>query len=669
MANITCRWNDTTYTFPCLVTWLAQRHPIVLGMDFLKENCPAGVALFATIGCNTTTTTTSPEDDLPYHPTDPAAEPLITNFLARAATTSATTADATTGGGDQIPPEYADFADVFSLDYEKNPPRPSHGAVCTITTTDNHLPPPRPPIPLNAKDRAEESRQLDNLLALGRVEPSASPTAAASFFVNKACRGCDQLRCTCGQKDYERRWVIDYRPINALTAQDAYPLPSIPELLSVAPGHRYYTKFDVDSAFHLVPVLPADRPKTAFVCSRGLFQWTVMPFGLKNAPATFQRMIDSVLLPARSTCRAFMDDGIIWADSRDDIVARTRQVFSLLRAAGLRAKLRKCAFNVPEVKYLGHVISASGVATDPSKLQGIRAALEPRTKRDIRGFLGLTGYYREFMPRYSEVALPLSDLTKDDAPAEHPDGLPPPAAAAFRRIRDYWSNPAHLATYRDEEPVSLYTDASTQAWGGVIEQRGRPLAFLSGKFDVTQRAWPTTDRELYPCLAAHQRFPHLLQGKDVTWFTDHQALKTLRTTLANSPRRIHWRETLDQFPFRVAYKRGREMHVDGMTRHSTWPQDTGDNEPVLDLERFRETEVSPAPPEGAQVNMMGAGLTWPRAERLPDSPPSCFVRPRRLLADFWENYVGSDAASRCDRTNRVWEQVRVRCGRAGLGYV
>ena len=135
--------------------------------------------------------------------------------------------------------------------------------------------------------------------------------------------------------------MIYYRATNALTPQDAYPLRSIPELVSVAPGHRWYVKFGIDSAFHLVAVTVVDRPKTAFVCSRGLYEWTMMPFGLKIAPATFQRMIDSVLLPAWAYCRAFMDDGTIWADRREDVVTRTRHIFSLLRAAGLRIKLRK----------------------------------------------------------------------------------------------------------------------------------------------------------------------------------------------------------------------------------------------------------------------------------------------------------------------------------------
>ena len=155
-----------------------------------------------------------------------------------------------------------------------------------------------------------------------------------------------------------------------------------------------------------------DRHKTAFVCSRGLYQWKVTPFGLKNAPATFQRMMDFALLPPRSFCRAFIDDGIIWADSPPNIVSRTRQAFTLLRAAGLRVRLRKCQFHLPKVTYLGHYVGRDGIRTDPTRLQ------------DILPFLDLVGYCREFLPQYSELALPLTDLTRDHASADHLHGIP-----------------------------------------------------------------------------------------------------------------------------------------------------------------------------------------------------------------------------------------------------
>jgi hypothetical protein len=487
-----------------------------------------------------------------------------------------------------IPPYLMDFADVFDVN---NPiPLPvddaKHGVKFRINTLNGKLPPPATPYPMSPADRAEEDKQLHDLLEAGRVRPSSSPTAAACFFVNKQCEGCNQLKCTCGKRAYKRRWVIDFRPLNALTPQDAYPLPSAAELRTIAPGHKHYTKFDIEWAFHNVPVAEEDRHKTAFVTSRGLFEWCVMMFGPKNAPATFQRMIDTVLTPVRHFCRAFMDDGIIWADTTDQLVSRTRTVFQLLRDAGLRVKLKKSEFDVPEVPYLGHIIGEHGARTDPAKLQGILDHPEPRTKSDIRSFLGLVGYYREYFPQYSDTALPLTDATANSAPNHYPGGLPSHLVQCFNKIKNYWSSPHNLAPYIEEDPVDLYTDASTRAWGAVIEQHGKPLAFLSGKFTAAEQNWPTTDRELFACLQAHKRAGHLLSGPKVTWYTDHSALKALRTTLTDSPRRINWREYLDRFPFTIKHIAGKKLHVDGMTRHSTWEAIQPDGDWLVDPSRW-----------------------------------------------------------------------------------
>jgi len=490
-----------------------------------------------------------------------------------------------------LPVEFQDFADIFNLDYDFAPPKPTHGVEFKIHY-DGPLPPPTPNRPMSPTDKEHMIEQVRKLEKLDRIEKCTnSETAAMSFFVRKQCTGCHQLRCTCGKEAYERRWVVDYRPLNALEKQDAYPLPSTPELLSEFAGKKSYAKFDIDSAFYLIPVRLEDRHKTAFLTPLGLYQWKVMPMGLKNAPATFQRMIDTVLNPCRLFCRAFMDDGIIKPshgdteeEQHESLVQNIRSVFSCLRAAGLRCKLRKCRFFAKEVDMLGHVLSENGVSTDPAKLQGIIDYRPLRTKTDVRAFLGVTGYYCDFVPRYAEIALPLTAATRDDAPAtiawDHEQQL------AWQRLKDALSSVVTLAVYDPSLPVQLFTDASTEAYGGVIEQEGRPLAFFSGKFKKEQRGWSTTDRELYPCLRAHEKFGYLLQGKTV-WYTDHQALKALRSNLADNGRRVRWRETLDQFPFSVEYKKGTTMHVDGLTRHSENDKSVGSEKDfVLDQDRF-----------------------------------------------------------------------------------
>jgi len=634
-ARLSIAFGDKTTTDWFLVTHLAKDSPVTLGLPWFKRHLPDAVGAFVNFGHDASQRSSPQAHSSVSLPGFSYLAPMCQYEAVLAAgggenQAAAAAIDAQINNifslqvaqlrqltalvkqaGDSAPttvvlPEcFSDLADVFDLDYDKNPPKPLHGVEFRIDTIDNKLPPPATPFPLSPKDREIEEKEVKKLLKLGRIQPSSSPTAAPSFFVNKQCDFCHQLRCSCGHRAHPRRWVVDYRALNALTPQDAYPLPSIPELLSVAPGHKFYIKFDLDSAFHLVPVFPGHRSRTAFVSSLGLFEYLAMPFGAKNAPATFQRMIDAVLASVRHFCRAFMDDGIVWGDSIEELTDRFRQVLLLLRAAGLRVKLSKCEFFQPSVHFLGHIVSESGVSTDPAKLQAIIEWPEPRTKTDIRGFLGLTQYYREFYDNYSQDALPLTELTKNNAPDKF-GSLPPDALAAFNKIKAYWSDPRNLAKYDPAKPVDLFTDASSEAWGGTVEQEGKPLAFGSGKFTPTERRWPTTDRELFACLQMHRRFGHLLQGKEVTWWTDHKALESYRKTLANNPRRVHWSDELNWFPFVVRYKKGKDMHVDGMTRHSSYAKDAGfgGTDPLLDPEKFPDQDISApartilAPPEG-----------------------------------------------------------------------
>jgi hypothetical protein len=541
--------NKLTTTDWFLVTQLGNQ-PITLGIPWFKRHIPEVTQAFERIT-------------------------LAANFAAEVK-----------AGGGVIPEEFSDYSDVFNLNYDEAPPRPTHGHVFKVQTIDNKLPTPATQYPVAPKDKRQDEEDDKELLKLGRIEPGEPGTAAASFYVNKACRKCHQLRCTCGSYDHPRRRVIDYRPLNELTNQDAYPLPHIRNLLMEAPGHQWYIKFDIDSAFHLVPVAPEDRHKTAFVTSTGLYQWTVMPFGAKNAPATFQRMIDAVLAPARPHCRAYMDDGIVWANTKEELTARFRAILELLRQAGLRLKLTKCEFFQQSVTYLGNIISSEGLSPDPEKSKAILDWPQPRTKTDIRGFLGLCNYYGTFMPRYAEIAGPLTEATTNKFPDSFEE-LSPPAMTAFMKICEYWSNPLNLGAFDENAPTKMFTDCSGEAWFGVIEQKGRPIAFGSGRLTATERRWSATDRELYACLMMHRKFGYMLLGH-VTWYTDHNALKALKTTLANTPRRTHWSDELNMYPFVVRWMAGKDMHVDGLTRHSTFEKDNGygNVEPLLDETKF-----------------------------------------------------------------------------------
>ncbi|CCO37343.1 Retrovirus-related Pol polyprotein from transposon 297 Includes: RecName: Full=Protease [Rhizoctonia solani AG-1 IB] len=480
----------------------------------------------------------------------------------------------------KIPEHLTVVCDVFD---PKRVPLVQGGTHFTIETT-GPLPAPAKPYPVSAQHKEEEKKQLQELLSSQRIRHAQNPvTAAPAFFVKKQCKNCHQLRCTCGKRDHEWRWVIDYRKLNAVTPQDPFPLPNIPATLDKFARYARYTKLDLDVAFHTFPIAEADKHKTAFVTDDGIYEFNVMPFGVKNAPAMLQRTMNRILAKY-PWCTVYMDDILIGADNSTELKVREILVMKELLNYGFRVKLRKCRFDVSTVDHLGFILAPDGVRPDKDKTAGIRDFPMPTTKRDVQAFLGLTNYYRAFVPNYSAIAVPLTDMTKKDAPSDFP-GLTGNALKAFDTLRLHWDKPNALAPYDPDQPVTLITDASDEAYGIILEQGGRPLVFSSGKFTATERNWTVTDRELFACVQAHKRFGYMLQGQ-VEWHTDHKALEALRGNLADTPRRVRWREFLEPFPFVIKYVPGETMKADAMTRHSAYEGGFGAIRTVLDEDRF-----------------------------------------------------------------------------------
>jgi len=250
-----------------------------------------------------------------------------------------------------------------------------------------------PPAHLQAIDQ-----HVDSMMSQGVIEPATSPWASNLVLVRK--------------KDGSYRCCVDYRPLNAVTRKDAYPLPRIDVCLDAMASARWFSTFDLRSAYHRVLINPADSDKTAFICHRGMYKFRRMPFGLCNAGATFQRLMDTVMSGLHfQVCLIYLDDIIVFTGTTEQHLERIVIVLDRLQAAGLKLKPEKCMLFQKSVSFLGHVISEKGISTDPEKVKAVKDWPVPTSIRDVRAFVGLASYYRRFIADFASIVRPLHAMT------------------------------------------------------------------------------------------------------------------------------------------------------------------------------------------------------------------------------------------------------------------
>ncbi|GBN70184.1 Retrovirus-related Pol polyprotein from transposon 297 [Araneus ventricosus] len=329
---------------------------------------------------------------------------------------------------------------------------------CNMTqhriNTGNHPPIKQYPrrLPLAKKEEAE--RLVKEMVDNGIIEESSGPWASPIVLVKK--------------KDGSARFCVDYRKLNEITIKDSYPLPRIDDTLDVLNGNQWFSTLDLKSGYWQNEIQPEDKEKTAFTTGQGLWQFKVMPFGLCNAPATFERLMETVLRGLTSeACLVYLDDIIIVGRTFQEHLNNIRKVFQRLQKANFKLSLKKCRFFRKEVSYLGHIISADGVKTDPEKTKAVVDWPRPETVHDLRSFLGLCTYYRRFVRNFSAIARPLHKLTE----ARSNFNWTEECEKSFNILKQALITSPVLTYPRTDKEFILDTDASNEGIGAVLSQK------------------------------------------------------------------------------------------------------------------------------------------------------------------------------------------------------
>ena len=472
----------------------------------------------------------------------------------------------------RLPAELEDLADVFSQGEAGVFPSFAK-TVHAINLQEGSEPPFGSLYNLSASELEVMRTYLDTSLVKGWIRRSTSPAGAPVFFVPK--------------KDGRLRLCVDYRGLNKITIKDRCPLPLISETLDRLVGAAYYTKLDLRDAYHRVRIKKGDEWKTAFRTRYGHFEYLVMPFGLANAPATFQAYINQALQGYLDTiCVVYLDDILIYSSSYEQHVADVRMVLQRLRKWNLYANLSKCEFFTQEVEFLGYIVGTAGISMDKRRVATINDWQEPTSYRDLQVFLGFANFYRRFIAKYSKIAAPLSDLLKGSKNGKKsgPFEFPERARTAFQRLKEAFTTAPMLRHYDPTKLTRVETDASGFALAGVLtqqqEQEGlwHPVAFWSRKMHPAEMNYETHDQELLAIIEVFKAWRHYLLGVHVTVvvLTDHNNLKYFMTTKTLNPRQARWAETLAQFDFEIRYQTGKSNPADGPSRRPDYkPLDDG----------------------------------------------------------------------------------------------
>lgn len=432
--------------------------------------------------------------------------------------------------------------------------------------------------PIHPHDVDAVRKHLQELLDSGIIRESESPFASPIVVVRK--------------KNNSVRLCIDFRKLNSQTIKDAYALPNLEEVFSLLTGSKWFSALDLKSGYYQIEMDEADKQKTAFVCPLGFWEFNRMPQGITNAPSTFQRLMERCMGDLnRKEVLVFIDDLIIFSDTLEEHEARLLKVLQRLKEYGLKLSPEKCKFFQNSVKYLGHIVSQHGVETDPDKIEALKSWPTPRNLKELRSFLGFSGYYRRFVQDYSKIVKPLNDLTAGYPPLrkshikgkekginyfhpKEPFGERWTAACqqAFDGIIGKLTSAPVLGFANPKLPYVLHTDASTTGLGAALyqEQEGRlrVIAFASRGLTKSEARYPAHKLEFLALKwSVTEKFSDYLYGTEFTAVTDSNPLTYLLTSAKLDATSYRWLSALSTYSFKLQYRAGKRNHdADGLSR-------------------------------------------------------------------------------------------------------
>lgn len=450
-----------------------------------------------------------------------------------------------------LPRHLHDLADICSkINSEKLPPHRTYDHKIELEPGSEGLK-ASPLYKMNEEELVALKDYLTENLKKGFIESSSAPFASPVLFVKKP--------------NGSLRLCIDFRKLNHITKKDRYPIPLLDEVLSRMSQAKIFTKLDIRSAFNRIRMDESSEELTSFRTRYGQYKCKVLPFGLCNGPATYQRYMNDVLFEYLDTfCTAYLDDIIIFSNSTAEHDIHVRQVLEKLRIAGLQVDLKKCEFSVKETKFLGFILTTEGIKVDQEKIAVIKDWEYAHSARGVQSYLGFCNFYRRFIKDYGRIAKPLNRLTGKgvlfnfDADCKN----------AWEELRSALCNAPLLVHFKTDYETMLETDSSDGVVSGVLSQKQKddlwhPIAFFTKTMNSAENNYAIHDKELLAIIRAFETWRAELEGnsKPTLVYSDHEALEYFMTTKKLSGRQARWAEMLARYHFTIKYRPGRDNQV------------------------------------------------------------------------------------------------------------